>query len=121
MTNSQWRIQFLWILKVNLIIWVVNGLLSGILVLSGWNINEFLSYRFFSIVTLLETGVAFLIAGAFAFSGSVLPSKAKEYARKSEGRWSMETLKKSEKKANGYIVLAAVLFAESLLVSIIGL
>jgi len=40
--------------------------------------------------------------------------------RKSEENWSMEGLKKSEKKANKYIILAVILFAESLLISFLG-
>ncbi len=92
----------------------------AILILSGSRLGDIVSSAFFSKITLLETGIALLIAGAVAFSGSVLPSKAKEYASKSNERWSIETLKKSEKRANKFIAMAIIIFSESLLISLFG-
>jgi hypothetical protein len=111
---------FVWVGKVNLIVWGINVIVFVILVgvTSGW--TGLLSSGFFSKAALLETGIAFLAAGAIAFSGSVLPSKAKEYSRKTGEEWSMDRLRRSEKRANKYIVLAIVLFVESLLVSFVG-
>lgn len=107
-------------LKANAILWAINALLFAVLGFPGGNLTGLASSGYFSKVTLLETGISFLVAGAIAFSGSVLPSKAKEYAHKTEEKWSMDKLRKSEKRANKYIALAVVLFAESLLIALGG-
>jgi hypothetical protein len=120
MTDSYWQNQLIWLLKANLVIWVVNAILLLILSFSGSNVINLAFSGYFSKVTLLETGISFLVGGMLAFSGSVLPSKAKEYAFKSDERWSIEKLKKSEKNANKYLILAAILFVESILVSFFG-
>jgi len=120
MTSSTWQTTLIWVLKANLVVWAINALIFGILVLSGSSFFGLIYSGLFSILALLETGLAFLVGGAIAFSGSVLTSKTKEYVRKSEENWSMEGLKKSEKKANKYIILAVILFAESLLISFLG-
>jgi hypothetical protein len=120
MTNTYWQKQLIWILKANLIIWTINALLFVILVFSGSNVTNLAFSGYFSKITLLETGVSFLVGGALAFSGSVLPSKAKEYALKSDERWSIEKLRKSEKRANKYIILAIMMLVESILISFFG-
>ncbi len=114
------RIWLIWIGKANLIVWTINAVVFAVLaaISTGW--AELLFSGYFSKITLLETGVAFLAAGAIAFSGSVLPSKAKEYSRKTNEKWSMDQLRKSEKKANKYVALAIILFIESLIVSFLG-
>jgi hypothetical protein len=75
---------------------------------------------YLSIITLLETGLALLIGGSLAFSGAALPNKMKGQIQKSDEQWSIEKLKSSEKRANKYLILAAVMFAECLLVSFLG-
>lgn len=107
-------------LKANLIAWGFNALVFVILIFSGSSVLSLVS-GYFSKITLLETGVSFLIAGAIAFSGSVLPSKAKEYALKSDDRWSIEKLRKNEKRANKYIIFAVIMLIESIIVSLFGL
>ena len=120
MANSSWRRHSIWILKANLIVWIVNALFFAILGLSGFGFfNLFLS-GYFSKITLLETGIAFLVSGAIAFSGSISSNKTKEYIRKSDEEWSIERLRKSEKKANKYIILAIMLFVESIAISFYG-
>jgi hypothetical protein len=120
MTNSSWQRQLIWVLKGNLIIWTVNALLFAILVLSGSTLTNLAFSGYFSKITLIETGVSFLVGGALAFSGSVLSSKTKEYVLKSDEQWSIEKLRKSERKANKYIILAVILFVESILISFFG-
>ena len=112
--------NLIWFLKANLIIWVINGLLFGIFVAlnSSWSSDAFSNY--FSKITLLETGISFLAGGVLAFSGSILPSKTKEYIRNSEEHWSIEKLKKSEKRANKYLVLAVILLIESIILGFLG-
>ena len=87
------------------------------LVFSGSNFNDLVFSGYFSKITLLETGIALLIGGALAFSGSVLSSKAREHILKSDENWSMEKLRKTEKRANKYIVFALFLFFESIIIS----
>ncbi len=121
MTNSSWQRQLIWVLKGNLIIWTVNALLFAILVFSGSTLTNLAFSGYFSKITLIETGVSFLVGGALAFSGSVLSSKTKEYVLKSsDEQWSIEKLRKSERKANKYIILAVILFVESILISFFG-
>ena len=117
--SSLWK-TLVWILKINVVVWIINILLLGILAFSGSSLAGLLSSGFFSKLTLLETGVALIVAGAIAFSGSASASKTKEYIRKSEEQWSIDNLRKSEKRANKYIVLASIIFAESIAVSLLG-
>jgi hypothetical protein len=49
-----------------------------------------------------------------------LPSKTREVVLKSDEKWSLEKLRKSEKRANKYIVLAVILLVESILISLLG-
>ena len=120
MAKASYTRYVIWVLKGNLVIWIVNALLLALLILSGFNLTNLVFSGFFSKIAFLETGFAFLLGGAFAFSGSALQNKAKEYVLKSDEEWSIEKLRKSEKRANKYIVLAVVLFLESLLISLIG-
>ena len=120
MSHSSLRATTIWIIKVNLVVWAANVLLLAIFVLSGSSLSGLLSSGFFSKLTLLETGIALIVAGAVAFSGSVSASKTKQYIRKSDEEWSIDKLRKSEKKANKYILLALLIFAESLAVSFLG-
>jgi hypothetical protein len=114
MTNSSWQKSFIWILEANLIIWSINGLVFAILFFSS--VKSAVS-GYFSIITLFETGLALLIGGALAFSGAALPNKMKGQIQKSDEQWSIEKLKSSEKRANKYLILAAVMFVECLIVS----
>ncbi len=120
MAAYQWRSWATWLLKSISIIWVINAALIAVFSLLGFDLASLIFSGFLSKITLLETGIAFLFAGAIAFSGSILPSKAKEYAKKTEEKWSMDKLRRGEKRANRYIVLAVILFAESLFISIFG-
>ena len=118
MADSYWRKSFIWILKANLVLWAINvAVLFAILLFVGFN---WVDSGYFSKITLLETGVAFLVGGAMAFSGSALPSKAKEQVLRKEEDWSIETLRSSEKRANKYLILAVILFLECLAVSFLG-
>jgi hypothetical protein len=120
-TNRNWRNQLIWILKANLLTWSFNALLYVILIFSGFAATNLAFSGYFSKITLLETGISFLIGGVIAFSGSVLPSKAKEYALKSEERWSIEKLRKNEKRANKYIIFAVLMLVESIVTSFFGI
>jgi hypothetical protein len=120
MINSVWRRIFVWVLKGNLIIWAINAVLFGLLGLSGYGWNTIFFSSYFSKIALLETGICFIVGGALAFSGSVLPSKTKEYVLKSDEQWSIEKLRKSEKRANKYLILAIMLLVESIIISLFG-
>ena len=120
MAHPSLRATAIWILEVNLVVWAANVLILAILVLSGSSLSGLLSTGLFSKLTLLETGIALIVAGAVAYSGSVSASKTKQYIRRSDEEWSIDKLKRSEKKANKYIILALLIFAESLAVSLLG-
>lgn len=120
MNRTSWQKYLTWILRNNLIIWAINGAVLVILVLSGSSLSDVVYSSYFSKITLLETGLVLIIGGAIAYSGSVLPGKAKEQILKTGESWSMEKLKKSEKRANLYILLSIILFMESLLISLSG-
>jgi hypothetical protein len=120
MARSSLRTWSIWLLKGNVVIWAFNTFVSAILVLSGSTLFDLVSLGYFSKITLLQTGIAFLVGGAVAFSGSLSSNKTKEYIRKSHEQWSLEKLRKSEKRANKYIALAILLFIESLIASFLG-
>ena len=109
-----------WIIKGNLFLWMVNIIIFALMPLFGFSFFVAISSGFFSKVLFVETGIAFLVGGAVAFSGSVSSSKTKEYIRKSDERWSIEKLRESEKRANKYIILAFALFLESILTSFLS-
>jgi hypothetical protein len=121
MAHSNLRMWTIWILRGNLVVWSVNALLFVTLVMSGSILSSLVSSGYFSKMTLLETGICFLVGGAIAFSGSVSSTKIKELIRKSDEQWSIDKLHKSEKRANKYIALAILLFVESLVVSFLGM
>jgi hypothetical protein len=111
-----------WVLKGNLIVWAINGVLFIVLGLTGLSLSTLVARGFLSKVSFLETGVAFLLAGVLAFSGSVLPNKAREQIFKTADEpWSIEKLRRSEKKANKFVALALFLFLESMLIAFLGL
>lgn len=121
MAHSTLRAWSIWLSKANIGLWAINGVLLAVLILSGFTLTGLLSSSFFSKLTLLETGIVLLIAGIVAFSGSVLPSKAREQIFKSDDEeWSIQKLRKSEKKANKFVIFALMLFLESLFVSFLG-
>ena len=107
-----------WEIKLNAIIWAANFLIFVILTLAVH--NTALMSAYFSKISFLETGITFLVGGIIAFSSSVLPSKAREYVSKKEEHWSIDTLKIGEKRANKYLLLATMLFVESILISVLG-
>jgi len=117
MSTSYWRKSFIWIIKANLIVWAINAVLFLILVFSGF---KWANSGYFSKITLLETGISFLVGGLLAFSGSVLPSKVKGQIRRSNEEWSIEKLRSSEKSANKYLILAVILFVECLIAAFLG-
>jgi len=107
-----------WTTKLNIIIWAVNCGIFILLILLNQNVSLLTGY--FSKALFLETGIAFLVGGIIAFSSSALPSKAREYISKSEEDWSIDTLKIAEKRANKYLLLALILFIQSIIISILG-
>ncbi len=117
MGTSYWQKSFIWVIKANFVLWAINVVLFIVLIFFGYN---WITLGFFSKITLLETGISFLVSGALAFSGSALPSKAKDQILRSNDEWSIEKLRSSEKRANKYLILAVILFAECLLASFLG-
>lgn len=120
MVNLSWRTWLIWLLKANAVIWVFNALVLAIFVFSGSNLTGLIFSAYFSKITLVETGVVLVVAGAAAYSGSVLPNKAKEHIFKTGEEWSLERLRKGEKTANKFMAFAGILFLTSLIISLFG-
>ena len=114
------RQHLVWLFKTNLSVLAINVLIFTFLILFGSSVVDLFFSRYFTKILFLEAGIVFVVAGAIPISDSVLQSKAKEYIRKSDEKWSIEKLNKSEKRANKYIVLAATLFVEALVISLLG-
>ena len=117
MASAYSQESFVWVIKANLAVWALNASSFAVLFLLGFH---WVNSGYFSKITLLETGVSFLVGGALAFSGSALPSKTREQILKRDEKWSIESLKSSEKKANKWLILAVLLFVECLVASFLG-
>ena len=112
---SDWRRSVTWVLKINLAFLVVDLLLLPFLSLFlKASVLALVKGGFFSMILLLESGVIFLMGGLIAFSSSIFPSKVKEHVFHSGEDWSQEKHKKSEKRANLYILTGVLLFLESI-------
>jgi len=109
-----WRRSVIWVLKVNLAFLVIDLLLLPFLALF-FEVSVFTLVKdgFFSLVLLLDSGIIFLAGGLVAMSSSIFPSKVREHVFHSGEQWSQEKHKKSESKANVYILTGVVLFLES--------
>ena len=115
MKKPKWHSYSIWLLKAIIVTWTINGILLLILVLFNYSLSGF-----FSKITFLETGVALLVGGTIAFLGSASASKNKKLINKTQEEWSIDNLKKNEKKANKYFIVAAIMFAQSILIAILG-
>jgi hypothetical protein len=120
MNPTVWKNLGIWELKAIALIWLINGIVVLMLILMGNDFQTLLAATIFSKLTLLESGITFLIGGIIAFSGSVSASKSKEVLLKSREQWSIEKLKLSEKTANNYLLLALIILVISIIISILG-
>jgi hypothetical protein len=110
-----WRKSLLWALTANFVIIGVDVVLLAIgLLLQSASIIAPLRNDFAPILLLLESALVFLTGGAIAMSMSIFPTKIREHFFRSTEKWSAEKHKKSETRANMYILVGIFLFAESL-------
>jgi len=111
----KWRRPLTWVSKVNLACLVVDLLLLPFLSLF-FKVSVFTLVKdgIFSMMLLLDSGIIFLVGGLIAISSSIFPSKVREHVFHSDEEWSQEKHKKSEKKANLYILAGVLLFLESI-------
>jgi len=112
---QNWRPALIWVLRVNFIFLAIDLLL--LLFLSMFlkvTIFMLVEDGFFSLILLLNSGIIFLMGGIVAMSSSIFPSKVREHILHSDEKWSQEKHKKSEQKANLYILAGIFLFLESL-------
>ena len=111
-----WRQPILWVLKVNLFFLVIDLLLLLFLaLLLRVSVFSLVKAGFFPMTLLLDSGIVFLAGGLMAMSSSIFPSKIREHVLHSDEKWSEERQKKSERKANLYILTGIVLFLESVI------
>jgi hypothetical protein len=119
MNSELWKQIAKWEIKAIAILWVIN-----VIVVVGLSLGiegfQFISSTLLSKLTFVETGVALLVGGIVAFSGSVSASKSKEFILKSEQNWSVDKLRAQEKQANKYLLLAALFFLQSITISLVG-
>ena len=112
---ADWRKSLFWALKVNFIIIVIDVVLLAIgLLLQNASIIAPIRRDFVMILLLLESALVFLTGGAVAMSTSIFPTKIREHFFRSKEKWSAEKHKKSESRANLYILVGIFLFVESL-------
>ena len=110
-----WRRPLTWVLKVNLAFLAVDLLLLPFLSLFfEVSVPTLVKDGFFSMMLLLDSGIIFLAGGLIAMSSSIFPSKVREHVFHSDEKWSQKKHKKSEAKANLYILTGVLLFLESI-------
>ena len=110
-----WRKSLFWALKVNFAIVVIDAILLAIgFVLQSASIIAPLRRDFVMILLLLESALVFITGGAVAMSTSIFPTKIREHFFRSKEEWSAEKHRKSEARANLYILVGIFLFVESL-------
>ncbi|MEM3673607.1 MAG: hypothetical protein QW468_05250 [Candidatus Bathyarchaeia archaeon] len=115
---KNWRQPLIWILKANVIAVTVDIVFLALLVaLMNLDVLALIRDGYFPKMLLLEAGIVFLIGGAIAMSASIFPSKVREHFLHSREEWSMEKLRKGEKKANLYILTGIILFIECIITS----
>ncbi len=117
---QNWRPALIWVLRVNFIFLAIDLFL--LLFLSMFlkvTVFTLVEDGFFSLILLLDSGIIFLMGGLVAMSSSIFPSKVREHVFHSDEKWSQEKHKKSEKKANLYILAGILLFLESLVSGLI--
>ena len=110
-----WRKSLFWALKVNFVVVVIDAILLAIgFVLQSASIIAPLRRDFVMILLLLESALVFITGGAVAMSTSIFPTKIREHFFRSKEEWSAEKHRKSEARANMYILVGIFLFVESL-------
>ena len=110
-----WRKSLFWALKVNFVVVVIDAILLAIgFVLQSASIIAPLRRDFVIILLLLESALVFITGGAVAMSTSIFPTKIREHFFHSQEEWSAEKHRKSEARANMYILVGIFLFVESL-------
>jgi len=111
---SNLRGSLLWVLRANAIVVVIDLIILAVwLLLQSANLVAPVRRDFFTVLLLLESALVFLAGGAVAMSTSIFPSKVREYFFRSKEKWSPEKHKKSEARANLYILVGILLFLES--------
>ncbi len=102
-------------MKTNLIFLAIDLMLLPTLALfTKVDLFTLMTNDLFSMLLLLDSGVVFLIGGSIVISSSIFPSKVREHAFHSNEDWSLEKHKKSEMKANLYILTGILLLLESI-------
>lgn len=112
---ADWLKSVVWALRVNFIILLFDLILLAIwLLLQSANLIVPMRRDLFSVLLFLESALVFLAGGVVAMSSSIFPSKIREHFFRSKEEWSAEKHKKSEARANLYILAGVFLFLESL-------
>jgi hypothetical protein len=115
---QNWRKSIVWILSVNTILLLIDVMLLLILA-ALYNVDVLTGIRngYLSTMLFVESGIIFLAGGLVAMTSSIFFGKVKEYVLHSGEKWSAEKQKKSEQKANLYIIAGSLMFLESLVLA----
>ena len=73
----------------------------------------------FPTLLLLESGLVLLAGSLSVLSSTVFFSKVRQYVFHSKEKWSMDEYKRGERRALPYILIGAMLFGETMLLSFI--
>jgi len=114
------RESLTWVLKANLIFLAIDFLILPFTSLFlGIGMFVLVTYGFFSVILLLNSGIIFLVGGLMPMASSIFASKIREHILHSDEEWSHEKHKKSQTKANLFILLGVLLLLESIVSGII--
>ncbi len=120
MMARSWRQLSIWILKAHIVVWAIDFVFLAFLVLLlNFDFFVLMGTGYFSKMLLLEAGVVFLVGGAIAMSSSIFAGKVREHVLHSEEKWSVEKLRKGEKRADLFILAGILFFVESFLVALV--
>ena len=111
---SNWWEAVLWALRAKGLILIIDFILLAIwMLLQSASLIVPVRKDFLAVLLLLESALVFLTGGAVAMSTSIFPTKIREYFFRSKEKWSAEKHKKSEARANLYILVGVFLLLES--------
>ena len=72
---------------------------------------------FFVTLQLIEAGLLFLVGGLISYGGTVFVTKVRQYLLRVDEEWTPQKATEAEKNALLWIVLAVILFTESIILS----
>jgi len=114
------RPLLLFSLKVNGVILAIDLLISILLLLLlGKGVEDLNPVNLIDSLLFLETGLMLLAGGATEMTSTASFSKIRESFLRSKENWTIDTYKKGRRKALLYIFIGLLLFAESIVLTLV--